>query len=159
MNKILIEQNIMDKKFKELDVKWRKKLEIEDEINPDILNYNIDQKVLNYFNITIPLSKILIYCDKMRKGNKFSIYNRHTYLNTQIKDFYEVIKNTMKKFDTDVHHLRQQIDDLNKFITKGKSLKNDTNPKNKMIYKKYNDKYKTKMCEKSTYEAKKNGRR
>lgn len=73
-----------------------KKLEINEEINPEILNYNIDQNVLNYFNIKTPLATILIYCDKMRKGNKLSIYNRHTFLNTQIKEFDEVIKNNVK---------------------------------------------------------------
>ena len=41
----------------------------------------------------------------MRKGNKFSIYNRHTYLNIQIEDFYLNVKNIMAKYDIDIEKL------------------------------------------------------
>ena len=147
MESVRVEQAEMDQKFKSLDKKWRKKLEINEEINPEILNYNIDQNVLNYFNIKTPLATILIYCDKMRKGNKLSIYNRHTFLNTQIKEFDEVIKKTMSKYDTDVHHLRKQIDDLSLWITKGKKLKTQNKKKKKRITKKMEIKYKNHMCD------------
>ena len=147
MESVRVEQAEMDQKFKSLDKKWRKKLEINEEINPEILNYNIDQNVLNYFNIKTPLATILIYCDKMRKGNKLSIYNRHTFLNTQIKEFNEVIKKTMSKYDTDVHHLRKQIDDLSLWMTKGKKLKSQNTPKAKRITKKMEIKYKDHMCD------------
>ena len=147
MESVMVEQAEMDKKFKSLDKKWRQKLEINEEINPEILNYNIDQNVLIYFNIKTPLATILVYCDKMRKGNKLSIYNRHTFLNTQIKIFNETIKKTMAKYDTDVHHLRKQIDDLNLWMTEGKKLKSKNTPKAKRITKKMEIKYKTHMCD------------
>ena len=158
MKKVQEEQVDLDKRFKSLDEKWRKKLEIKDEINPEILNYNIDQNVLNYFNIKYPLATILTYCDKMRKGNKLSIYNRHTFLTTQIKEFNNLVNKTMAKYDTDVHHLRKQIEDLDLWMTKGKKLKNENTPKAQRITKKFESKYKNRMCDDCTYEAKKLGR-
>ena len=157
MEKINVEQKDIDEKYKNLDIKWRKKLEIQDEINPELLNYNIDQNVLNYFKVKIPLATVLVYCDKMRKGNKFSIYNRHTYLNRQIKEFNNLLNKTMSKYDTDVHHLRKQIEDLDLWIKNGKKLKNDQAPKSKKLTRKFTEKYKDHMCKNCEYVTKQKG--
>ena len=85
VKKIQAEQKEKDDKFENLDRKWRAKLQISDHIIPkEILGYNITQDVLNYFDIKIPLATLLVYVEKIRKGNSFSMYNRHTYLNNQI---------------------------------------------------------------------------
>jgi len=127
-----------------LDEKWRKKLEIKEEINPEILDYQINQNVLNYFKIKIPLNTLLVYCDKMRKGNKYSIYNRHTYLNRKINEFYNTCVKTIKKYDVDAKHLVRQIEELDEWMSKKDRLKTENNKKE--LYKKMVGKYKTEMC-------------
>ena len=97
------EQAERDEKFRNLDIKWRKKLEINQEIPKEVLNYQVTQSVLDHFKIKIPLSTFLVYSDKMRKGNKFSIYNRHTYLNRQIEEFYDQVRRTIPKLP--IHYL------------------------------------------------------
>ncbi|MCQ2816283.1 MAG: hypothetical protein MJ252_03355 [archaeon] len=141
-NEVKDEQKEMDERFITLDKKWRAKLEIKEEIPYDILNYNINQGVLDWFKIQTPLAKLLLYCDKMRKGNKFSIYNRHTFLNMQIKEFYGTICKTMGKFNTDVKHLTKQIQDLDLWITSKQKLK-QYEPE---LYDKINAKYKGELC-------------
>ena len=44
----------------------------------------------------------------MKKGSNFSIYNRHTYLNIQIEDFYLNVKNIMAKYDIDIAKLKEK---------------------------------------------------
>ena len=136
------EQGEYEEKFRNLDKKWRAKLEIKEEIPFEVLNYNITQEILNYFKIKTPLATFLLYCDKMKKGNKFSIYNRHTYLNRQIMEFYETVKKTLGKYQTDVKHIRKQIEDLDEWITNKQKLKNE----NKMLYEKFKKKYINKVC-------------
>jgi hypothetical protein len=138
------EQVEINNKFKSLDEKWRKKLEIKEEINPEILDYQINQNVLNYFKIKIPLNTLLVYCDKMRKGNKYSIYNRHTYLNRKINEFYNTCVKTIKKYDVDAKHLVRQIEELDEWMSKKDRLKTENNKKE--LYKKMVGKYKTEMC-------------
>ena len=137
------EQGEYQDKFKNLDKKWRAKLEIKEEIPFEVLNYNVTQEILNYFKIKTPLATFLLYCDKMKKGNKFSIYNRHTYLNRQIEEFYGTVKKTLGKYNTDVKHLRKQIERLDEWITNKHKMKNE----DKKNYEKFRKKYCNKTCE------------
>ena len=144
-NMVQEEQAERDEKFRNLDIKWRKKLENNQEIPKEVLNYQVTQSVLDHFKIKIPLSTFLVYSDKMRKGNKFSIYNRHTYLNRQIEEFYDQVRRTMAKYDTNINQIKERIILLEKYISKGKKLQHEE-PEN---YEKLNTKYKTfkdKMC-------------
>ena len=144
---VIKEQKEMNEKYKILDEKWRKNLNIKRKIPKDVLNYRVTQSVLDHFNIKIPLSTFLIYSEKMKKGSNFSIYNRHTYLNIQIEDFYLNVKNIMAKYDIDIAKLKERILLLEIFIKKGIDMEIEDPEK----YEKLNTKYKTfknHMCKK-----------
>jgi prefoldin subunit 5 len=143
VKKINIEQKEKDEKFADLDRKWRAKLQISDHILPkEILGYNITQEVLDYFNIKIPLATLLVYVEKMRKGNSFSMYNRHTYLNNQIQIFYELVMKTINKFKVDIRNMTKQLNEINLWEEKKENLKHE----DKNLYKKFSNNYKNKIC-------------
>lgn len=139
------EENIKNTgKFKDLDIRWRAKLEISDKIIPkEILSYEITEETIKHFKIeNIPLSTLLVYADKMRKGNDFSIFNRHTYLNNQIVIFYEMVTKKIKSYEVECKSINNQIKELNAWMTKKEKLRNE-NPK---LFKKFSNKYKIQMC-------------
>lgn len=143
VNKISSEQKEKDEKFADLDRKWRAKLQISDHIIPkDILGYNISQEVLDYFSIKIPLATLLVYVEKIRKGNSFSMYNRHTYLNNQINIFHELVVKTINKYKVDLRHMTKQLNEINLWEEKKENLKFE----DKNIYKKFTSNYKNKIC-------------
>jgi len=143
-NLVIKEQESNLKKFHDLDLRWRKKLEIEHLIIPrEILNYEITEDTIKYFKIEgISLSTLLVYADKMRKGNDFSIFNRHTYLNNQILIYYDMVKKTINSYKVECKSIKNQINELNQWITKKEKLRTE-NPK---LFKKYSNKYKIEMC-------------
>jgi hypothetical protein len=137
------EQKENEERFVSLDKKWRAKLQISDcEIPKEILNYEITQEVLDYFNIKVPLATLLVYIEKMRKGNCFSIYNRHTYLNNQIMQFYASVRKTLDHYKVDIKMLKNQLSELNTWNEKKEKLKTE-NPK---LYDKFYKKYRAEMC-------------
>ena len=136
------EQSSNDERFISLDKKWRAKLQIGQEIPKDILNYEITQEVLNYFKINIPLSTLLVYVEKMRKGNCFSIYNRHTFLNGQVLQFYKTVQKTMGKYQVDLKTIKVKISEINQWTERKEKLKTE-NPE---LYKKFSIKYRAEMC-------------
>lgn len=143
VQKIDVEQKAKDEKFIDLDRKWRAKLQISDyPIPKEILNYNITQEVLDHFQIKIPLSTLLVYVEKMRKGSSFSMYNRHTYLNNQIKIFYDLVNKTINKYRVDLKNLKRQLNDLNLFEEKKEKLQFE----NKKLYDKYANSFKNQIC-------------
>ena len=143
VQKIDAEQKSKDEKFLDLDRKWKAKLQISDyNIPKDILNYNITQEVLNNFEIKIPISTLLVYVEKMRKGSSFSMYNRHTYLNNQIKLFYDCVKKTINKFRVDLKNLKRQLNELNLWEEKKENLKFE----NKNLYEKFTGSFKNQIC-------------
>jgi hypothetical protein len=66
----------------------------------------------HYFKITISVTTLLIYAEKMHKWNNFSIYNRNTYLNKQILLFQELVTKALNKYNTDIKALKRQISEL-----------------------------------------------
>ena len=78
----------------------------------------------------------------MRKETSFSMYNRHSYLNNQIKIFYDLVSKTINKFRVDVKVLKTQLKDLNLWSETKKKLK----PENKQINEKFEKKFKMEMC-------------
>jgi len=143
VHKIEAEQKSKDEKFIDLDRKWRAKLQISDHPIPkDILNYNITQEVLDFFKIKIPLSTLLVYVEKMRKGSSFSIYNRHTYLNNQIKMFFDLVNKTINKFKVDIRNLKRQLNEINLFEEKKEKLQYE----NKKLYNKFTNTFKNQIC-------------
>jgi hypothetical protein len=143
MQKIDAEQKAKDQKFLDIDRKWRAKLQISEyKIPKDILNYNITQEVLEHFEIKIPISTLLVYVEKMRKGSAFSMYNRQTYLNNQIKIFHDLVLKTINKFRVDLKNLKRQLNDLNLWQEKKEKLQFE----NKKLYDKYNNSFKNQLC-------------
>lgn len=143
VHKIEEEQKEKDEKFNDLDLKWRKKLQIVDfKIPKEILNYIITQSVLDYFDIKIPISTLLVYVEKMRKGNAFSMYNRHSYLNNQIKIFHDLVLKTINKYRIDLKNLKKQLNDLNLWEEKKEKLKIE----NKKLYDKFSHSSKNRIC-------------
>jgi hypothetical protein len=136
------EQSTNDEKYLSLDKKWRAKLQISEEIPKEIMNYEISQEVIDYFQIKTPLSNLLVYVEKMRKGNCMSIYNRHTFLNSQILQFYKVVKNKIGKYTTDMKMIRGKIQELNTWNEKKEKLRYE----NPDLYKKFYRKYRAEMC-------------
>jgi len=131
-----------EEKYKNLDKKWRAKLQINEEISKEILNYEITQEVLNYFKVKIPLATLLIYIDKMRKGNSFSIYNRHTYLNNQINQFSNLLKKTFSGYKGEIKTIKNKIYELQTWSKKKEKLQKE-NPE---LYEKFYRKYRAEMC-------------
>ena len=78
----------------------------------------------------------------MRKGNSFSIYNRHTYLNNQILHFHKNVKKTLDKYKVDIKNLTNQIAETKLWSEKKEKLKTE----NKELYDKFYKKYKAEMC-------------
>ncbi len=111
-------------------------------IPKDILNYNITDEVIQHFNLNVPLSTMLVYAEKMRKGTAFSIYNRHTYLNNQILEFHQLVKRKLEGFQTDYKNIKAQLSEYKLWGEKKEKLKNE-DPK---IYKKFSQMYKAEMC-------------
>lgn len=143
VEKIELEQKLKDEKFIDLDRKWRAKLLISDyQIPKEILNYNITQEVLDHFNINIPISTLLVYVEKMRKGSAFSMYNRQTYLNNQIKIFHELVLKTINKYKVDLKNLKRQLNELNLFQEKKEKLQFE----NKKLYDKLAHSNKNQLC-------------
>ena len=150
-------------KYDDLDQKWRKKLGIINiNIPRDILNYEINEYTLNYFKIeNVQLSTILVYADKMRKGNDFSFLNRHTYINNQIIEFYNKINKVISSYNNDIKTVKSQIKDLNDWIEYTNNKRNNTfnnkhvnatnssnlQTSNPRLYNKMTKKYKIKMCD------------
>jgi tetratricopeptide (TPR) repeat protein len=142
--KLVIEdQKKIDERYIDLDKKWRAKLQIKNEIPKEALQFEINQEVVDYFKITIPVTTLLIYAEKMRKGNNFSIYNRNTYLNKQILLFHELVTKTLNKYNTDIKALKRQISELTTWTYEKKEKISKENPK---LYKKFSIKYRTEMC-------------
>jgi hypothetical protein len=143
VQKIDLEQKRKDEKFIELDRKWRAKLQISDyKIPKEILNYQITQEILDHFEIKIPLSTLLVYVEKMRKGSAFSMYNRHAFLNNQIKLFFDLLTRTMNKFKVDLKNLKRQLNELNLFQEKKEKLKFE----NKKLFEKFEGSFKNQIC-------------
>lgn len=136
-----VEQEKRDK-FASLDKKWRSKLQIAEEIPSDLLNYELSQEVIGHFKLKTPLSTLLVYVDKMRKGNSYSIYNRHTYLDNQILQFHKIVKTAIDKFEVDINMIKHKAKDLNDWSTKKDKLREE-NPK---LFKTMSRKYKVEMC-------------
>jgi hypothetical protein len=88
------------------------------------------------------LSTLLVYVEKMRKGNSFSIYNRHTYLNNQILNFYKTLQKTMNRFKVDIKMITKQIGEVKLWTEKKEKLKTE----NKELYDKFSKKYRAEMC-------------
>jgi len=144
VKKIQIEQITKDEKFYDLDRKWRAKLQISDfKIPKEILNYNITQEVLDHFDIKVPISTLLVYVEKMRKGSAFSLYNRHTYLNNQIKIFHELVNKTINKYKVDLKNLKRQLNDLTIYEEKKEKLILEDK---KRLYEKYSNTFKDQIC-------------
>jgi hypothetical protein len=142
--KLVIEdQKKIDERFVDLDRKWRAKLQITATIPKEVLQFEINQEVVEYYKITIPINTLLIYADKMRKGNNFSIYNRNTYLNKQILLFHDLVVKTIDKYKTDIKALRRQISDLTTWTSTKKEKIQKEDPK---LYKKFSLRYRTEMC-------------
>jgi hypothetical protein len=137
--KIMIESDQLkeDERFKNLDIKWRTKLQINEDIPKEILNYEITKEVVDYFKIKTPIQNLILYIEKMRKGTNFTIYNRHTYLNNQIFQFHKIITKTLDKFKSDIKYIKYKISNLDFWSEKKNKLRND--PK---VYRKF----KNKMC-------------
>lgn len=143
VQKIDSEQKAKDEKFLELDRKWRAKLQISDyKIPKEILNYKITQEVLDHFEIKVPISTLLVYVEKMSKGSAFSMYNRQTYLNNQIKLFHELLTRTMNKFKVDLKNLKRQLNELNLFQEKKEKLQFE----NKKLFEKFEGSFKNQIC-------------
>ena len=111
------EQKQNDLSYNDLDDRWRKKLGIISKIPKELLEYEIRDETLEYFNIKdIPLSTMLVYADKMRKGTDFSMYNRHTYLNNQILLFYQMVNKTLSSYSVDCSSIKRQIHELEEWM-------------------------------------------
>ena len=117
-------------------------MQINEEIPKEILNYEITQEVLNYFKVKVPLSTLLIYIDKMRKGNSFSIYNRRTYLNDQINQFSNLLKKTFSRYNGDIKTIKNKIYELQTWSKKKEKLQKE----NPNLYEKFYRKYRAEMC-------------
>ncbi len=141
-NLVLSTQSARDEKFFSLDAKWRSKLNIPINIPKDILNYNITDEVLLHFNLNVPLSTMLVYAEKMRKGTAFSIYNRHTFLNNQILEFHQFVTKKLDGYKTDYKNIKTQLSEYKLWGEKKEKLKTE----NPTIYKKYSQLYKAEMC-------------
>lgn len=150
------EENEKTEKFKELDIAWRKKLNIENvNIPKEVLSYEITELTMKFFKIEgISLSNLLVYCDKMRKGNDFSIYNRHTYLNNQIMLYYDYVKSTIDKYKVECKSITRQLNEYTDFYFNKENqekMKKDPKPSSQRKYKfltnKFNNRYKLSMCE------------
>jgi hypothetical protein len=142
--KLVVEdQKKIDDRYIDLDRKWRAKLQIINTIPKEVLQFEINQEVVEYFKITTPINTLLIYAEKMRKGNSFSIYNRNTYLNKQILLFHDFVVKTIDKYKTDIKALKRQINELTTWSTTKKEKVQRENPK---LYKKFSLRYRTEMC-------------
>ena len=133
-----------DEKYDNLDRKWRAKLQILENIPKEITNYETTQEVLDYFKIKTPLATLLVYIEKMRKGNSFSIFNRHTYLSTQIDQFNTMLKKTFNRYHGDIRTMKNKINELNIWSSKKQKLITE----NHQIYNHYYKKYRAAMCPK-----------
>jgi hypothetical protein len=78
----------------------------------------------------------------MKKGNKFSIYNRHTFLNIQIVDFHNLVVKTLGKYKTDIKNLKRQVSELKQWDTNKIRLKKEK----PHVYEKYAKTHKSQMC-------------
>lgn len=131
-----------DERFNSLDRKWRAKLKISETIPKNILDYVINQDVVNFFKIQTPLSTLLIYVDKMRKANCLTPYNRHTFLNNQVILFYKILQKTIGKYHGDVKNIKKKIHEIDLWNTNRDELK----IKNPKLFDKLSKKYKTRIC-------------
>jgi hypothetical protein len=80
--------------------------------------------------------------EKMRKGSAFSMYNRHTYLNNQIKLFHELLTRTINKYKVDLKNLKRQLNNLNLWQEKKEKLQFE----NKKLFEKFTGSFKNQIC-------------
>jgi hypothetical protein len=141
---VVLDQKNIDERYNDLDRKWTAKLQINIPIPKEVLQFEINQEVVDYFKVnSVPVNTLLIYAEKMRKGNNFSIYNRNTYLNNQILQFHDLVAKTINKYNTDIRALKRQISDLTTWTSNKKEKVQKDNPK---LYKKFSLRYRTEMC-------------